>query len=89
MPATNDLQARLDACRAILRASNDPAARIWNDELKKNHRRLLLLAAGLSEGLARERWESLSDAYRQRIKDAPAQFAAWGARMNRRPETLQ
>lgn len=89
MPATNELQARLDACRAILDVSNDPAARIWNHELKKNHRRLLLLAAGLPEGLARERWESLSDAYRQRIKDAPEKFATWGARMNRRLETLQ
>lgn len=81
MPATTHVQAHLDACRAILHVSNDPAAAIWNHELRKSHRRLLLLAADLPEDLARERWESLPAAYRQRIKDAPEKFAAWAWRM--------
>lgn len=89
MPATSQIQAHLDACRSILNVSHDPAARIWNHELRRNHRRLLLLAADLPADLCRERWESLPTAYRQRIKEAPQKFAAWGARMNGSGESMQ
>lgn len=75
MPATTHVQAHLDACKAILCISTDPAAAIWNHVLRKSHRRPLLLATDLPENLARARWESLPDAYRQRIKEALEKFA--------------
>lgn len=89
MPATTELQARLNACRAVLGVTSDTAARIWNHELRKSHRKLLLLAADLPEDLSRERWENLPEAYRHRIKEAPARFAEWAKRMNAPQETLQ
>jgi hypothetical protein len=89
MPAANELQARLDECRAILKVEHDPAAHIWNKEMRLSHRRLLLLAADLPETFTRDRWEDLPEAYRNRIKAAPARFSDWARRMNFQRETCQ
>lgn len=66
MPATTELKAKIDACRAILGCTNEPQGEAWN-RLTLGYRAALLKVAELPQTYRQHRWEELSPAIRNRI----------------------
>lgn len=69
MPATNELKARINACRAILGTTNEPHGIAWNC-LTSGYRAALLKVAGLPLNLRHSRWEEIFLASQRRIIQA-------------------
>lgn len=66
MPATTELQAKIDACRAILGCTTEPQGEAWN-RLSPGYRAALLKVAELPMTYRHNRWEELSRSIRDRV----------------------